>query len=186
MDTWFISDTHFGHSNIIRHCDRPFRDADHMDTEIIDRINAVVGERDRLVHLGDFARGSVKRVQAYRERLACRRIVLILGNHDPQNASGHARAALRGLFEEVWDLHRLRLESAIDPPVRRDLTLCHYPLARWRNAVHGAWHLHGHTHGAFRADGASLDLSVEAWDYRPVAWMQLEQAMLAKLAISAA
>lgn len=34
---WFISDTHFGHENIIRFCGRPFRDVEEMNAELIRR-----------------------------------------------------------------------------------------------------------------------------------------------------
>ncbi len=39
MTTWFTADTHFGHANIIRHCDRPFASIEEMDDELIRRIN---------------------------------------------------------------------------------------------------------------------------------------------------
>jgi len=45
---WFISDTHFGHANIIKYCSRPFRTAGEMDKVILDNINAVVKPDDTL------------------------------------------------------------------------------------------------------------------------------------------
>ena len=35
--TWFISDMHFGHANIIKYEDRPFADTAAMDKELIKR-----------------------------------------------------------------------------------------------------------------------------------------------------
>ena len=32
---FFTSDTHFGHANIIRFCNRPYRDVNHMNQELI-------------------------------------------------------------------------------------------------------------------------------------------------------
>jgi calcineurin-like phosphoesterase family protein len=35
--TWFVSDMHFGHTNIIKYEDRPFADTTEMDKELIKR-----------------------------------------------------------------------------------------------------------------------------------------------------
>lgn len=34
---WFTSDTHFGHQNILRFCERPFVSVEEMDNTIIER-----------------------------------------------------------------------------------------------------------------------------------------------------
>lgn len=43
---YFTSDLHFGHINILRHCDRPFADIDEMDRELIARWNRRVTPQD--------------------------------------------------------------------------------------------------------------------------------------------
>jgi calcineurin-like phosphoesterase family protein len=55
INEFFIADTHLGHKNIIKYCNRPFRLVAHMDDTIIDNINEVVKSNDILYHLGDFA-----------------------------------------------------------------------------------------------------------------------------------
>ena len=55
MTIWFTSDTHFDHKNIIKYCNRPFKDIDEMNAELERRWNAVVAPGDRVFHLGDFA-----------------------------------------------------------------------------------------------------------------------------------
>ena len=55
---WFISDTHFGHENIIRFCNRPFQNAEEMNAELIRRWRETVPEDGIVFHLGDFAHGS--------------------------------------------------------------------------------------------------------------------------------
>ena len=51
---YFISDTHFGHKNIVSYCKRPFIDTHEMNKTIIDNINSVVKPSDTLYFLGDF------------------------------------------------------------------------------------------------------------------------------------
>ena len=57
MNTWLISDTHFDHANIIKYCNRPFKDVDEMNNTIWQNWNSVVDADDIVYHLGDFALG---------------------------------------------------------------------------------------------------------------------------------
>lgn len=52
---FFTSDHHFGHSNIIQFCHRPWEDVRAMDLELIQRWNSVVPEDGIVFHAGDFA-----------------------------------------------------------------------------------------------------------------------------------
>jgi calcineurin-like phosphoesterase family protein len=47
-NTWFTADFHFGHNNIIRYCNRPFRSVEEMDQTILERLNASVKPNDTL------------------------------------------------------------------------------------------------------------------------------------------
>jgi calcineurin-like phosphoesterase family protein len=63
-NTWFTADFHFGHNNIIRYCNRPFRNGEEMDQTILEPLNASVKPNDTLYFLGDFCIGSKARVLA--------------------------------------------------------------------------------------------------------------------------
>jgi calcineurin-like phosphoesterase family protein len=182
MTTWFTSDTHFGHANILRYCGRPFPHADAMDEALITRWNDAVGGDDVIYHLGDFilkSRGFARRTFA---RLRGRIHVLGLPWHhdkgwvpkttgpcaDLFSASGHPVEILPPL---------LALKLTDGAGRQRLITLSHYPLAAWEAGHHGAWHLHGHSHGEHRGEGAILDVGVDCHGYAPVSLEALDALM---------
>ena len=96
---FFTSDTHFGHKNIIKYCNRPFSDIDEMNKVLINNWNKVVSEGDIVFHLGDFAFGGFPLWESIRSRLNGS-IYLIRGNHDfKQNLQNKER--LERMFEKV-------------------------------------------------------------------------------------
>ncbi len=176
MKIFFTSDLHFGHVNIIRYSHRPFDHVQQMDDTLIANLNAVVGAEDTLYFLGDFCMGVerehwVERCRAYRERIVCRNIVLIWGNHDKRTDPGFT-----DLFSAAYDLHEMVLGE-------QRLVLCHYPLRTWNQSHHGSWHLHGHEHGQLAEDPQSLsfDVGVDCWNYRPLSWEQVQELMRWKI-----
>ena len=78
---FLISDTHYNHSNVIRYCDRPFKDVYEMNKGIINSWNSVVRNDDICYHLGDFGFGNKEQISEW-VRALNGRIRLILGNHD--------------------------------------------------------------------------------------------------------
>ena len=52
---FFTSDTHWGHANSIKYCNRPFIDVVEMDEQLIDNWNSVVKANDEVWQLGDFS-----------------------------------------------------------------------------------------------------------------------------------
>lgn len=88
LPTHVISDTHFGHENILLPAyDGQFRTAwgvstiAEMDQYLIDQWNAVVGPRDVVLHLGDLCFGERSEAARLRAQLHGR-IILVIGNHD--------------------------------------------------------------------------------------------------------
>jgi calcineurin-like phosphoesterase family protein len=78
---FFTADLHLGHRNIIGYCNRPFSTGEEMDAKIISSINETVGQNDILYIIGDFChKGGI--ALAYRERIICKNVHIILGNHD--------------------------------------------------------------------------------------------------------
>lgn len=148
---FLISDTHFGHENIIRYCNRPFATAEEMDEIMIARWNAIVRPSDHVWHLGDVAMSEtaflrcVPRLQG--------KLRLVLGNHDHQVPM---RTILQ-YFEKVrmWRLFK-------------PFILTHAPLHP-ESFGKASWNIHGHTHEQPAYPGGYINVSVEHTNYTPVA-----------------
>ena len=135
----YISDLHFGHTNVIKHDQRPFTSVDEMDRVLIELWNARVSNEDHVYILGDFCYKSGRQEQWYLKQLRGHKH-LIVGNHDDK-LLGNAEAMK--LLESVDKMLRIKDGN-------EDVILCHYPLASWDKERHGAWHIYGHIHAAKR------------------------------------
>lgn len=151
MKTFVTSDQHFGHKNIIKLCDRPFRSVEEMDEVLMARWNEVVGPDDLVYHLGDFCYKAGKDPGHYRKKLNGS-IILIRGNHDPKLSQ--QRWADNG-FSVVCVDHFIE-ESG------RFVHLYHYPLRDWNGYYRNSYHLFGHSHGRTKGIGRSMDVGVDA------------------------
>jgi len=165
MNTFFTSDTHFGHANIIKYCKRPFADVREMDNTLIHNWNAIVRPEDTVYHLGDFAVGGGP-AAPYLRRLNGT-IYFCLGNHDKRLV-----AAYNGFIPHV---NELTIE-------KQEIVLCHYAMKVWNGSHKGSWQLYGHSHGSLPEDHTSLscDVGVDCWNYFPVSMDQLRAKMKTK------
>jgi calcineurin-like phosphoesterase family protein len=178
MAIYFTADTHLGHANIIKHCRRPFDSVEAMDAAIIDRINARVRPEDCLYHLGDFSfRGGDP--AAYRARIRCKNMVLVLGNHDPTFADGTARPEFASLFKAVHNMLKVTVQH---DRRARIIVLCHYAMRVWDRCHHGTWHLYGHSHGSLPDDPNALswDVGADANDFQPLSVPEIAAIMARK------
>lgn len=173
MTTYFSSDSHFGHKNILRFSNRPFVDMLHMREELIRRWNEVVGPDDEVYHLGDFAFTDAKDATAIAKRLNGKKH-LIWGNHDHKRYRKHAEF----MAQWIWckDLEQIEVDGI-------KVILCHYPLLTWNKSHRGSFHVHGHCHGSLPPDPGArrVDVGVDCWDYRPVSFAEVKKVMDAKV-----
>lgn len=163
---YFTSDTHFGHANIIKYCNRPFSSTGQMDATLINNINEKVGQNDRLFHLGDFAfKGSAKYIPSLREQIICRNIFIVPGNHDRESQ-------LRSHFQVLPQCYMYENDGF-------RMVLCHYAMRVWHHSHHGAGMLYGHSHGGLPpVPGApSFDVGVDSWNYTPISLIEVKQEM---------
>ena len=80
---FITADLHLGHANIIKYCNRPYKNVEEMNEDLIKKWNGTVNENDRVFFLGDFGLGSKESVIKWGHMLNGRK-VLIYGNHDHQ------------------------------------------------------------------------------------------------------
>jgi calcineurin-like phosphoesterase family protein len=171
-NVFFVSDTHFSHSNIIKYCNRPFNNAHEMDEAIITNWNSVVGQQDTVYHCGDFAFCKTSAdVEKYIRRLNGH-IFLVRGNHDKD-----AVAKANG-FAWVSGRHQGKMIEVEG----QSIFLFHTSCRVWDKSHHGSWCLFGHSHGSLPDDpnSLSLDVGVEAWNYTPVSFEQIKARMSQK------
>lgn len=187
MATFFCSDPHAFHGNIMKHCRRLafMTDADRaaflaleaeggdpralrMSEASIDRmnrglaanINARVGPGDVLWCLGDWAVGPKAGGDTYRQARWFRDQIDCRTIHFVWG--NHDERAIRDLFATAHDQAEIRVEG-----VR--ITLNHYPMVTWNGQHHGSpeapnIHLYGHVHALYRREpGASPLKFADAW-----------------------
>jgi calcineurin-like phosphoesterase family protein len=188
MSTFFTSDTHFGHTNIIKYCIRPFlfdpskgfddprnRDVDFMDETLIKNWNSVVQPNDTVYHLGDFA--------FYRDQRKTRNVlrrlngnkILIRGNHDE-----YLEPETLQMFGSVHYYHEI---SVPDKDVgKQKIVLLHYGMRVWNKSHRGSWQLYGHSHGTLPDDPSSLsfDVGTDCHGYTPISYEQVKKIMAKK------
>lgn len=159
--TFVISDLHFGHSNIISYCKRPFSNVSHMDREMTRRWNDTVGIYDTTYVVGDFAKSNIG---SHIKRLNGNKI-FIKGNHDNHLANAFPFHILNTGSEYVLLIH-------CDDPnyyLNRNETTRGI-LRRW-----GSWIIHGHyhnnqmtTHPLINKPHRKINVSAELLNYTPI------------------
>ncbi len=163
MSTYFTSDTHYGHKNIVRGTSewenkdngQRVRDFDTMEEHndaLVKSINALVKENDELWHLGDWSFGGFQNIIDFRKKLNCKNIHLVFGNHDhhiERNKEG-----VQGYFKSVQYYKELSLNS-------HRIIMSHYAMRVWNKSHHGSIMLYGHSHGTL--DEFTIDTTNPTW-----------------------
>lgn len=104
MSVFLVSDTHFGHANIIKYCDRPFENTEEMDKFIIRKWNETIGPEDTVFHLGDIGFGSREYIAAIVSQLNGYKH-LVRGNHDNYSDDFYRRCGFQTVsrFPIIWN-----------------------------------------------------------------------------------
>lgn len=162
---YIVSDLHFHHKNILKHC--PVRqkicsakdenDVEAWDKWIIEKWNNTVNKKDIVYILGDFIFGSQESAKKVLDKLHGKKF-LILGNHDK------GVDKLENYFEQITQQKLVTFKKSNFDFLDEDFQvfMCHYPMVTWASKHYGVINTHGHCHG--RLDDyneASTDLRVD-------------------------
>lgn len=88
---YFTSDTHYGHANIVRYCNRPYADVEQMNADLVSRAALTLGADDELWHLGDVALGRLDDTLTHLAEIPAA-VTLVAGNHGRCHPSNGKRA----------------------------------------------------------------------------------------------
>lgn len=147
---------------------------DKMTDAIIDRTNNVATKNDVLVIAGDFCwlprnRPDLKAniVKSYINRLNCKNVYIICGNHDDRKVLNNA-----GCFKGVFEQYTFNVNG-------QKIFISHYPCRSWESSFYGAWHLYGHVHnGLWKEDNGFLS------KYQQIVYEKEFSKIISKLNIS--
>ena len=161
--TYFTSDQHFGHYNIIRLCGRPFKTQEEMDEVMLSKWNAKVGPEDTVYVLGDLLFRAAK-VEPILKALNGHKH-LIVGNHD---SSWMDKVNAADYFESIQTINEINVDGKL-------MTLCHYPMLSYPQARR-AYMIYGHIHNNIKDDywpliarrSRMLNAGVDVNDFEPV------------------
>lgn len=182
-DIWLTSDTHLNHANIIKYCDRPFRDVVEMNEAIIEGWNSVVKPQDICYHLGDvyFAKHWTSKIvedraveppKDVRETQADYMLSrlngskrLILGNHDEaKDLLLHKHFKKIMLWRKFREFGLLLTHVPVHPAQLED-----YESPTKGMVTRGMEkNVHGHIHDKILPDPRYVNVCVEQTNYVPV------------------
>ena len=136
----FISDTHFGHKNILRLNNRPYNDIEEMNRDFIEKWNNKVGKDDTVIHGGDVLFDTSAGRKVLNELHG--HIVLIKGNHDGRLLKD---AQCRKHFDAIYDTYAVETDG-------KKIVVNHMPEIEWNGMYRGALLCYGHIHNNIEND----------------------------------
>lgn len=149
---WHLNEKRIGKQNLFF---RPFETVDEQNRTIIDNLNKLVKENDELYMVGD-ACMDLEAI-ALLEEIKCKNRTLIVGNYDEDKLD-----ALKPHFQVVAEELKLKVGSL-------DCYLNHYPV----NHVADRFNIVGHIHGLWKVKPNMVNVSVDAWHFRPVSEQEI-------------
>lgn len=160
---YFTSDTHFGHTNILKYCDRlskmNIETIEEHDDTLMKMWNNMVQENDLVFILGDLCFYGPKKAEELIRKLNGHKI-LIKGNHDVFIEN---KKFDKSLFEYIDDYMEINYKG-------QKIILMHYPIQSFKHMCkeeHSYLHFFGHIHNSkVIIPEKSCNVGVDVNDFR--------------------
>lgn len=153
---FFTSDEHYGHSNIIKYCNRPFSNVYEMNKTLVENHNKKVKDKDTTVHAGDFSLSSYEKVKEHILNLKGKHIFL-KGSHDQWIKKYEKETG-----ERVHEILELNVTNTLH------VVVCHYSMRVWPRSHFGSIQLFGHSHGKLNPLINQYDIGVDSNNFEPL------------------
>jgi len=167
-NAYFTSDLHLFHENIMKYCNRPWKDVSQMNKGLLSLWNKTVPKDADVFILGDLSLlGNDKK-----DKLGIivsklnGHLHLILGNHDRLTANNYTDIGIHSIHYPYLQLSN-------------GWICCHDPslaTACPENSII----LSGHVHGLYgpliktKQNKTIIDVGVDTWNYKPISFSQIE------------
>ena len=144
----FISDLHFGHTNMA--IKRGFKFVADHDNYIVNQWNKVVNKKDTTYSLGDITMGKanyeiLNRLNGIKH--------IVLGNHDEEQHTKHMQNYVNKIAGMV--------------NYKKEFILTHCPIHPCELEYRFKYNIHGHVHENSLDDNRYINVSCEVIDYTP-------------------
>lgn len=190
IPTFFTSDLHFGHANVLNFCNRPWNTIEAMDAGLIKNWNSVVPSYGIVYVLGDLG-FNFKHLKPIIDQLHGT-LIMIRGNHDPSVNALYNLGFTSVTYGATIYIANQQVELSHCPArgeYREDTTKMHGPNENWHGErrhqkfskviAQDTILLHGHIHSpnkgqSTKIEGRQYDVGVDANNYKPVSLGQIE------------
>lgn len=162
---YYSADYHFANHNIIEYCNRPFKNIHKMEVALIRNINEIVGKDDELRIVGDLTLKGPEfksHLKSIRDRINCKKIILILGNHDELSPRDYVNYI-------GFDSVHTKLET-------EEYIIHHDPSKAYQNKEK-IW-IVGHVHDHWKIRLNCINVGVDVWEFKPVSEKVINQCIL--------
>lgn len=161
MAVYMISDTHFGHKNIVNFR-KQFSTSEEHDNSIVSSILSVVHKRDSLYILGDVCvhNNGWKFVEEIASSVD--HLHIVLGNHDLERKNHPLLAEYDKVCKSVAGMKRYKNAWLTHAPIHTE-------------ELRGKINVHGHVHSSTINDERYCNVSCENTGYKPINFVDIQE-----------